>query len=100
MLFLCYSCGQVGAKDQNVGYSPPFEPYWCRKWTGLSAMTYKPESSNGTEALRNGPSDAVLHMTRGTSDIWANFQVSRFSQEESQLRLSEEYSFCSSFVCQ
>ena len=37
-------------------------------------MTYKPESSNGTEALTHGASDAVLHMTRGTSDIWANFQ--------------------------
>jgi hypothetical protein len=63
-----------GAKDLSVGYSPPFEPYWCGRWSGLSAMMYKPQISNGTEALTNGPSDAVLHMTRGTSDIWANFQ--------------------------
>jgi hypothetical protein len=63
-----------GASDLNVGYVPPFEPYWCGKWNGLKAMAVDLDAANGSDVLPDGPSDAVLHMTRGTSDIWANFQ--------------------------
>ena len=90
----------VGAADQNVGYVPPFEPYWCGKWVGLTAMTYSLDTrtANGevdsnvvtgssTPLLPDGPSDAVLHMTRGTSDIWANFQWNITSHDLSEQRL-------------
>ncbi len=96
----------VGAADQNVGYVPSFEPYWCGKWSGLAAMNYVLETKNregdsnssahrdarratgpSTPLLPDGPSDAVLHMTRGTSDIWANFQWNITSHDLSAQRL-------------
>ena len=101
----------VGAADQNVGYAPPFEPYWCGKWIGLTAMSYTLGTANGEGVdsnssaaldvrkatgpkmplLPDGPSDAVLHMTRGTSDIWANFQwnVTRHDLSEHRLVLGK-----------
>jgi hypothetical protein len=46
------------------------------------------ESSAPAPLLPDGPSTAVLHMTRGTSDIWANFQWNVTSHELEKRRLS------------
>lgn len=83
----------TGAADKSVGYVPPFEPYWCGKWSGLSAITYDldPENPGALPAeplLPDGPSDAVLHMTRGTSDIWANFQWNITAHDLSNQQIS------------
>jgi hypothetical protein len=79
----------TGAADKSVGYSPPFEPYWCGKWSGLSAITYDLEETATARALLpDGPSDAVLHMTRGTADIWANFQWNVTAHDLSEKRIS------------
>jgi hypothetical protein len=68
-----------GANESGAGYSPSFEPYWCGKWTGISTFSPKKgqtpgghlDSWNATQLAEGG---ATLHMTRGTQDIWANFQ--------------------------
>eukprot|EP00041_Stephanoeca_diplocostata_P031274 m.971050 g.971050 ORF g.971050 m.971050 type:complete len:945 (+) comp23926_c0_seq7:45-2879(+) len=69
----------TGANDHTVGYAPAFEPYWCGKWTGIRNLTFDvqriaqkvPVSAANFSDV--GP-HSVLHMTKGSNDIWANYQ--------------------------
>ena len=73
-----------GAEDLTAGYyrsGAPFEPYWCGKWSGLRGLAlntagnaFANSSLARWNASRLADGRAVLHMTRGTSDIWSNFQ--------------------------
>jgi hypothetical protein len=68
-----------GAKESGAGYSPSFEPYWCGKWTGISTFSLKKGATPGGHveswnATQLAEGHATLHMTRGSTDIWANFQ--------------------------
>ena len=74
----------TGGDDRSAGYAPAFEPYWCGKWTGCRGVDYTQaaalpatDPAGPLPELPTVPSDAeriVVHSTRGTSDIWANFQ--------------------------
>jgi hypothetical protein len=68
-----------GGNESTAGYSPSFEPYWCGKWTGISTFSPKEGATPGAHVASWNTSElagggATLHMTRGTQDIWANFQ--------------------------
>lgn len=69
----------VGADDRTVGYVPAFEPFWCGKWSGIRNFTFaiaslSPSEVVGAANFSDVGAHSVLHMTKGASDIWANYQ--------------------------